>query len=225
MHILARLFLALGTLIGITVVTARAEDDIAVAIVYDTSGSMTGQVKDSQGKLTAKYLIANRALENIVGQLEKFAATSPRKLRVGLYTFASQGAKEVIAPGPFDPVKIRKWLESYNKPEGATPLGNATAEAAQALLKLKDVSRHVLVITDGENTLGPPPEKRIGEINNESLKSGNTIAFHFVAFDVNASVFAAIKRQGATLLSAADEKQLNDRLTFVFEEKILLEKE
>ena len=225
MHILARLFLTLGMLVLFGRGVTRAEDDIAVAIVYDTSGSMTGAVKDAQGKPTPKWQIANRALENIVAQLEKFASTSPRKLRVGLYIFSSQGAKEVIAPKTFEAAKLREWLASFKKPDGGTPLGNATAEAAAALMALKNVSRHVLVITDGENTVGPPPEQRINKINDEALKSGDGISFHFVAFDVNASVFAAIKKLGATLLSASDEKQLNERLAYVFEEKILLEKE
>jgi Ca-activated chloride channel homolog len=225
MNIIAKLLLVLGTL-SAGVSTARAaDDDLAVAIVYDTSGSMGGLVKDAQGKPTPKHVIATRALENIVTQLEKFAATSPRKLRAGLFTFSAQGAKPAVPIGPFDPAKMRKWLASPAKLDSGTPLGNATAEAARAVLGEKASGRHVLVITDGENTIGPPPEKRIAEINKEGMKSGNLVAFYFVAFDVNASIFAAIKKEGATVLSAADEKQLNERLTFVVEEKILLEKE
>ena len=40
-----------------------------------------------------------------------------------------------------------------------------------------------------------------------------------------ANVFAPLKRQGATVVAAADEKQLNQQLDFVLEEKILLEKD
>lgn len=224
MQLLARLLLALGTLL-VCARVARANDDIAIAIVYDTSGSMTGLVNDTSGKPKTKWLIGNRALENIVAQLEKFAATSSKKLKVGLFTFSLQGGKEAIPLGPFDAEKIRAWIGDYKKPDGGTPLGNAVAAAAEALLAQKAGSRHVLVITDGENTIGPPPEQRLAEINAKAMKSGELVAFHFVAFDVSASVFSAIKKQGATLLSAADEKQLNERLTFVLEDKILLEKE
>jgi len=225
MHRIAWLFLVLCTFCATTSSIWAGDDDIAIAIVYDTSGSMSAPVKDSQGKLVPKFSIGNRAVENIVAQLEKFAATSPKKLQVGLYTFSLQGGKEAVPVGPFAPAKIRDWLASYKAPNGGTPLGNATAEAAQGLAKIKAGARHVLVITDGENTVGPPPEQKIAAINKEGMKTGNIIAFHFVAFDVNASVFAAIKKEGATLLSAADEKQLNERLTFVLEDKILLEKE
>ena len=59
----------------------------------------------------------------------------------------------------------------------------------------------------------------------QRLKNGAPVYFHFVAFDVDARVFAGVKKNGATLVSASDEKQLNDKLSFVLEEKILLEKE
>ena len=225
MHKFAWLFLALCSFCAITPGVRAADDDIAIAIVYDTSGSMNSAVKDAQGKSTPKFQIGNRAVENIVDQLEKFSKTSPKKLQVGLFTFSLQGGKEVVPVGPFDPAKIREWVAGFKKPDGGTPLGNASSEAATALMKTKAGARHVLVITDGENTIGPPPEQKIAAINKEGMKTGNIVAFHFVAFDVNASVFAAIKKQGATLLSAADEKQLNERLTFVLEDKILLEKE
>ncbi len=201
------------------------DEDIAIAIVYDTSGSMRSPVKDAAGKMTPKYEIANRAIGTIVTQLEKFTASSGKKVQVGLYTFALQGAKVAVPIGPFEPPKFRDWLAKFNNPEGATPLGNATAEAAKALLALKAGPRHLLVVTDGENTIGPPPEKLMPALFAQAVKAGNSLNFHFVAFDVNAAIFAAVKKEGATLVSAADEKQLNERLTFVLEEKILLEKE
>jgi hypothetical protein len=52
-----------------------------------------------------------------------------------------------------------------------------------------------------------------------------SIAFHFVAFDVDAKVFDSIKKQGATVVSAADEMQLDNQLEFILQRKILLEEE
>jgi len=46
-----------------------------------------------------------------------------------------------------------------------------------------------------------------------------------VAFDVDAKVFAAVKKQGATVVGAADEKQLDAQLQFILQKKILLEEE
>jgi Mg-chelatase subunit ChlD len=198
---------------------------VAIAIVYDTSGSMLQPVKDAAGNSAPKYQVANRAVEAIVTRLEKFSKSSGKKLKVGLFTFSGSTGKAVVPLAPFEPKKLRDWIAGFDKPQGGTPLGNASAVAARALIAAKAGARHVLVITDGENTLGEPPEKSIAQVSDEAIKAGHSLYFHFVAFDVNAAVFAGIKKQGATLVSAADEKQLNDKLTFVLEEKILLEKE
>jgi hypothetical protein len=51
------------------------------------------------------------------------------------------------------------------------------------------------------------------------------LSVHFVAFDVAAKEFAGVKKQGATVVAAADEKQLNSQLEFILAKKILLEDE
>ena len=48
---------------------------------------------------------------------------------------------------------------------------------------------------------------------------------HFVAFDVDAKVFDPVKKLGATVVGAADEKQLNTQLEYILQRKILLEEE
>jgi hypothetical protein len=219
-----RSFLRFCFLLATVLTVARAaDDDIAIAIVYDTSGSMSEQVKDHTGKPAPKYRVANRALESILKQIEEFQGKGGKKLQVGLFTFTKNGGQAAVALAPFDPAKFRAWLANFKDPAGGTPLGTATAEAARALLAAKAGARHLLVLTDGENTIGPPPEQLIPKLYDEAGKAGHSLQFHFVAFDVNARVFAEVKKQGATLLSAADEKQLNQQLTFVLEEKILLE--
>ena len=223
MTTLARVVLLLGAIS--TAPLFAAEESVAIAIVYDTSGSMAEKVRGAGGQTEAKYTIASRALDRIVARLEKFTADTGTKLQVGLFVFSKQSAEAAVPIGPFQPAKLRDWLKDFAKPEGGTPLGNASAEAARALLATKAASRHVLVLTDGQNTLGPPPERTIKDAIDKALKDGNSLFFHFIAFDVNARVFDAIKKQGATVLSASDEKELNDRLSFVLEEKILLEKE
>ena len=45
---------------------AAEEDGVALAIIYDTSGSMHDSVRDTTGRLSPKYTIANRALKNAV---------------------------------------------------------------------------------------------------------------------------------------------------------------
>jgi len=53
----------------------------------------------------------------------------------------------------------------------------------------------------------------------------SSFSVHFVAFDVDARQFSPLKRLGATVVGAADEKQLNSQLQFILQQKILLEEE
>jgi hypothetical protein len=75
------------------------------------------------------------------------------------------------------------------------------------------------------NTAGPDPASTIARLTKNADEKNATLFFHFIAFDVNANVFAPIKKQGATVVAAADEQQLNGQLEFILEEKILLERE
>src|SRR6187401_1640436 len=108
MTTLARLIILLGVLLHSA--SFAADDDVAIAIVYDTSGSMSGKVKDARGTPTEKFTIANRALESIVARLEKVAASGGKKLQVGLFTFAGQGGKAAVPLATFDPKPLRSWL-------------------------------------------------------------------------------------------------------------------
>jgi von Willebrand factor type A domain len=221
----ARLYIPVCALCVSINVAVADEEDVAVAILCDTSGSMTQAVKNAAGGREPKFLIANEALRAIVARLEKYTASSKRKVLTGLFTFAGKGSQELVKPGPFDAALLRAAIDKIPKPTSGTPLGTAIDEATHALGKVKAGSRHVLVITDGENTAGPPPEAVLPKLQDEALKSGAPVYFHFVAFDVDARVFAGVKKNGATVVSASDEKQLNDKLAFILEEKILLEKE
>jgi len=225
MRFSARHFLATCAFSFLTRLAFASDEDVAVAILCDTSGSMTQAVKSTSGNKEPKFQIANRALLAIVARLEKYSASSKRKVITGLFSFAGKGAQELVKPAPFDAATLRSAIERMPKPTSGTPLGTAVEEATRALGGVKAGSRHILVITDGENTSGPPPEVVLPKLQDAALKNGAPVYFHFVAFDVDARVFAGVKKNGATLVSAGDEKQLNDKIGFILEEKILLEKE
>jgi hypothetical protein len=93
------------------------------------------------------------------------------------------------------------------------------------VLKSELSRKHVLVITDGLNTVGPAPEVLLAPLMKQAEKAGTPLFTHFVAFDVDAKQFAPVKKLGATVVGAADETQLNTQITFILEEKILLEAE
>src|SRR5437667_4835538 len=110
--------LAPGQWFGASRLFAAEQEGVALAIIYDTSGSMRETVRDTNGKPTPKYLIANRALAAIATQIQTFAtnnsALAPRRIDAGLFIFAANSAREAIKFGPFDPDSFRDWARDYS---------------------------------------------------------------------------------------------------------------
>jgi len=228
-----RLITILGTLAAIMASSAQLfaaqEDGLALAIVYDTSGSMKEQVRDRNGKLSPKYVIANRALEAISKRIQTFATNATtgglRTIHAGLFVFDGTGAKQAVKFGPFDASTFQNWAQRFSAPEGGTPLGNALTAASQTVLNSGLPRKHVLVITDGINTVGPDPAAVMPRLSQLAEQKQSRLSVHFVAFDVNAKVFDSVKKLGATVVGASDETQLNSQLEFILQKKILLEDE
>jgi hypothetical protein len=219
-----------GLLLGLGSLPVFAADDegVALAILYDTSGSMNDPVPNSHGSSSPKYVIANRALLAVVKQIQTYMTNGvtgePRKVDVGLYTFSKDGAQEVVKLGAFDAGAIQNWMKNFSNPSGGTPLGNALRTVSRAVLDSPMPRKHVLIITDGMNTVGPDPDKILPSVNKAADKKQTTVFVHFIAFDVKATVFNGVKKQGASVASAADEKELNSQLDFILQNQILLEK-
>jgi hypothetical protein len=208
---------------------AAQEEGLALAIVYDTSGSMKEQVRDQNGKLSPKYVIANRALEAISKRIQTFATNTitggRRTIHAGLFVFDGTDAKQAVKFGPYEASTFQRWAQRFSAPEGGTPLGSAITAAGQAVLNSGLPRKHVLVITDGINTVGPEPAAVMPRLSQLADQKQNRLSVHFVAFDVNAKVFDGVKKLGATVVGASDETQLNSQLEFILQKKILLEDE
>jgi len=226
---LLTILMAVGLMISGGHRAAAADSEgVALAIIYDNSGSMKQSVRDGKGKMSPKYVIASRALAAIVQQLQTFAtnsATGSRKIEAGLFVFNGKGARELVPFGPFDPQSVQGWTNNLPMPTTGTPLGNALTKAGQTVLKSKLARKHVLVITDGVNTVGPDPSVTMPRLKEQAAQKQAAFSVHFVAFDVDAKVFEPVKKLGATVVGAADEKQLNTQLEFILQRKILLEDE
>ena len=209
--------------------SAADEEGVAVAIVYDTSGSMKETVREADGKTAPKYLSANRALAAIADRLQSYAAGgaagSPRKVQAGLFVFRQDVPHAAIPMGPFAVATFTNWARKFSAPSGGTPLGNTLTTAGQAVLKSGLIRKHVLVITDGMNTIGPSPAATLPQLQQSAAKRETSLAVHFVAFDVDAKVFDGVKKLGATVVGAANERQLNTQLEAILEKQILLEDE
>jgi von Willebrand factor type A domain len=207
---------------------AEPSPGVALAIVYDTSGSMQQPVRDANGQMTPKNIIAAHALNAVLDRLQAVASApgaSPESIQVGLVSFQGDHAGSAINCGPFDPKPFRNWLKLHNTPQRGTPLGDAVRIAGEMVLQSPLPRKHVLVITDGVNTKGPDPTVTMPRLLRDAKNANTTVSLHFVAFDVNAGVFAGVKKLGATVVGAADETQLSSQLEFILEKKILLEEE
>ena len=206
-----------------------ADEGVAVAIIYDTSGSMKETVHDLKGRPAPKYVIANRALTAIANQLEHFTTNNSagvlRKVEAGVFVFKGEGAREAVKFGPFDPQPIREFANAFSNPAGSTPLGNALTAASRAVLNSPLSRKHVLIITDGINTAGPDPAAVLSQLRRLADQKQASLSVHFIAFDVDAKVFDPVKRLGATVVGASEEGQLTRQLDFILEKKILLEDE
>lgn len=208
---------------------SASEEGVALAIIYDTSGSMREPVPDRNGGSAPKYVIANRALKAVADRLEAFATNSPsgtpKKISTGLYVFRGEHPHTAMPLGPLDGRALRNWAARFSSPNGNTPLGATLSVAGHAVLDSPLTRKHVLIITDGINTAGPAPAAVLPRLKQQAARQGAALSVHFVAFDVDARVFDAVKKQGATVVGAADEKQLNSQLQYILQEKILLEDE
>ena len=208
---------------------AADEDGIAVAIVYDTSGSMKERVQSEAGKYAPKFEIANRALVAVAERLQAFATNNaggaPKKIHAALFKFGKNGAQVVLPLAPLDAGALISWATNFSKPEGGTPLGLSLQAAGDAVLKSGLTHKHVLIITDGKNTVGPDPAQVLPRLQRAAQQQETSVSAHFVAFDVDDKVFNGVKKLGATVVAAANEAQLNTQVEFILEKKILLEDE
>lgn len=228
-HVLAVLAVLAAVGPGAASLGAAQEEGVALAIIYDTSGSMSEAVRDASGRSAPKYVIANRALRAVAKQIHAFAtntaAATPRRIDVGLFVFHGEGAREAVKFGPFNQAALESFAREFASPSGNTPLGNALATASRAVLNSPLTRKHVLVITDGKNTVGPAPDAVLPGLKAQAGQKQTSLSVHFIAFDVDAREFAGVKKLGATVVGAADEKQLNSQLDFILQRKILLEDE
>ncbi len=195
---------------------------IAVALLVDTSGSMSKPVADGDGKKQAKIDLARRCAVDIAAQVETFAGQQPeRPVVLGVYSFSGKTATQLVPMGPPSREAAQAAVASMS-PSGDTPIGEAVKRAELDLAATGMNRRHILVVTDGENTKGESPASVARKL--AKLPEGKRPAVYLVAFDVDAAVFSEVKKAGWMVLSAANGRELQETLDLVVGENILLEK-
>jgi Mg-chelatase subunit ChlD len=204
--------LVLASLVGTG--AAAEPSGAAIAIIYDTSGSMSEPVANAKNAMEPKYRVASAALESIAGKIDAFAKTHP--VEAALITF--QGTQ--VPLGKWDRAPFAGWLAQFDNPTGNTPLGEAITTAGKALASSALPKKHIVVITDGDSNGPLRPEAALRGLK----KQANPPQVYVVAFDVKSQAFDALKKEGAVVLPASG-KTLDSGLRTLFSEKILLEDE
>jgi len=199
----------------------RESDGIAVALLVDTSGSMAQSVRDFDGVSRPKLDIAKRAGKRVIAKLKEFADSHPeRPLKLGLYQFSGNSARRLGGFDVLDQERAVKDLEKLSRGTG-TPIGEAMILGKRDLDRSGLTKKHLVLLTDGENTAGRDPTAVAAAM--ASLPPEEQAGVYFIAFDVEASRFNAVKNAGVTVLEASSAPELDRTLDYIVEKKILLE--
>ena len=127
-------------------------------VLVDVSGSMHDRIK---GERRRKIEAAQAAAIDLVGAFTRYATAHPdTPVLVGVHEFSARAgapaAREVIPLGRPNPLTAGDAIRAM-KTGGGTPIGEAMAVARLALDRSGLKRRHLLVVTDGENTDGADP--------------------------------------------------------------------
>ncbi len=204
----------------------EAREGLAAAIVIDVSGSMNDRVTGEDGHRARKIDIARRAARGLIEQFAAYADEHrDEPVMLGVYEFSRReglpDCRPIIPMAPPDRTRADEALARLS-PEGGTPIGQAMVTAKQELDATGLSRRHLLVVSDGENTDGFRPEEVAHGIARRPDAERPSI--YFVAFDIEARRFNRLKNAGGLVLAAANARELNETLDMLLKGNILIEK-
>jgi Mg-chelatase subunit ChlD len=189
----------------------------SVAILLDNSGSMRDH---AGGDPAPKYIVARGAIESMLAATDSFVARQPGfPIKVGLYEFDSEVTR-LVDIAAYDRAKITAALETMRGPDGGTAIGRAMRAAREDLYRAGTIRKYILVVTDGENTSGPAPDRVALEI---ARRSEGAVRMYFVAFDIDARKFAFLPSVGGEVLGASNSVALKASLDTIYRGRILAE--
>ena len=199
----------------------RREDRLctAVAILLDTSTSMLHTVRDGAGRDRPKQECARQALGEILDRTAEWLGEHPDlALEAGIYRFSS-GVSTLVPMGPFDAARAKQALAKTHASSG-TAIGLALEAAYKALYATGCVRKHIVCITDGENTSGPAPELVARRYH---AATQGAVAIHMVAFDTSSERFRFLQEVNGAVVQANDEVELHSRLLEIYDRRIFAE--
>lgn len=219
--VLIRLLFAPGEEKVAMTAAAHPTHGTAVYMLLDTSGSMGDSTNNAQGGGEAKLAVAKRAAIAACRQIAKYGEEDKtRNIQLAIASF-SDTVVPLVPMGKPNVAAAERAINGMHA-SGDTAIGRAVMQAQQSLDRTGLTGQHILLVTDGENTTGVSPDRVAKAISilPEELRPMTYV----VAFDVNARVFDSVKSQGWQVFSAANGKELEQRLDEVVGGHILLEK-
>lgn len=200
-------------------------EGIAAAILVDVSGSMDDEVEGEGGRREKKIDIARRAARDLVEQFARYADSHrDEPVLLGLYEFSERSGADcrpVIPMGPPDRNRADDALARM-RARGGTPIGSAMIVGKRELDATGLSRRHLLIVTDGENTTGFDPDRVAVRL--AQRPDAERPSLYFVAFDIAAERFSRVRDAGALVLGAANASELNATLDSLLTGNILIER-
>lgn len=201
-------------------IPAPTIDGLAIMIVVDVSGSMSAAVMDSDNTSRSKLEIAKKNVRLLVEKTISYATTHPeRKILLGITAF-SGSCVEVLAPSVPNLAEANIAIEALSG-GGGTAIGDAMIFAKRRLDQTSYSKLHIVTVTDGENGSGHDPEAVVIAF----AKMEPAPAMYLIGFDISANRFERVKQAGCLVIGANDGAALQQTLSYVFDNKILAEKE
>ena len=202
---------------------AETEEGLGAAIVIDVSGSMQRPVDGVDGRRD------DARSTSPAGRLAIWSSNS-RGMRRTTATSRCSSASTSSASGTDSPIAGRSIpmgapdrqradaALARLRADGGTPIGNAMIGAKRELDRTGLSRRHLLVVTDGENTNGFAPDRVAAAIGRRPETERPSI--YFVAFDIAANRFNSVREAGGLVLPASNARDLNETLDMLLRGKI-----
>jgi len=199
----------------------ETEEGIALVLLVDASGSMDDFVRDPGGDSQKKIDVAKRAAKRVIANIREFQNKNPKKkIKVAVYNFHANSVTPLLPMTDALPAGTETLVENLSA-FGNTPLGEAIASAKEAINKSHMKSGNIIVISDGENTEGPTPDEAMRAMS--QLPYAERARVFLIAFDVQAKLFDTVKEEGALVLEAQNNSELQQTMDYILYKKILVE--
>ncbi len=181
-----------------------------IAIVVDTSGSMHDRVDGERKLVTAK-----RNLTDMLESIRDYQQKMQNDVKVGLFYFDDGVVKRSLAIDDFNYSRLTAAVEKLET-SGGTPLGYALAYAERELDKRGSGQKSIILLTDGENSVGRDPRDvyRVIKSTNVAYNDSQT-TLYVIAYDTDKRNFVKLEALGAKVYQARNASELTSVLTTI----------